>query len=111
MAVSWSDSSKTPAIWGTYGIKSAVRSLWYWNVCFVSRHILYFIPIWTAYSVCRGIFDGSLCSRQRVRTLKRDLRKVLNGLPFDIVRSSADCLRLVRTDGHPLLEEGETDNM
>ena len=38
-----------------YGIKSAVRSLWYWNVCFVSRHILYFIPIWTAYSVCRGI--------------------------------------------------------
>lgn len=58
-----------------------------------------------------GYFDGSLCSRQRVRTLKRDLRKVLNGLPFDIVRSSADCLRLVRTDGHPLLEEGETDNM
>lgn len=47
-------------------------------------------------------FDDSLCSRQRVRTLKRDLRKALEGLPFDVVRSSADCLRLVRTDGHPL---------
>ena len=49
-----------------------------------------------------GYFDDSLCSRQRVRTLKRDLRKALEGLPFDVVRSSADCLRLVRTDGHPL---------
>ena len=47
-------------------------------------------------------FDDSLCARQRVRTLKRDLRKALEGLPFDVVRSSADCLRLVRTDGHPL---------
>lgn len=59
----------------------------------------------------QGYFDGSRCSRQRVRTLKRDLRKTLNGLPFDVVRPSADCLRLVRTDGHPLLEEGEADNM
>ena len=49
-----------------------------------------------------GYFDDSLCSRQRVRTLKRDLRKALEDLPFDVVRSSADCLRLVRTDGHPL---------
>lgn len=49
-----------------------------------------------------GYFDDSLCARQRVRTLKRDLRKALEGLPFDVVRSSADCLRLVRTDGHPL---------
>lgn len=49
-----------------------------------------------------GYFDDSLCSHQRVRTLKRDLRKALEDLPFDVVRSSADCLRLVRTDGHPL---------
>lgn len=49
-----------------------------------------------------GYFDDSLCSRQRVRTLERDLRKALKGLPFDGVRPSADCLRLVRTDGHPL---------
>lgn len=49
-----------------------------------------------------GYFDGSLCSRQRVRTLKRDLRKALEGLPFDVVRTSADCLRLIRTDDHPL---------
>lgn len=49
-----------------------------------------------------GYFDDSLCSCQRVRTLKRDLRKALEDLPFDVVRSSADCLRLVRTDGHPL---------
>ena len=49
-----------------------------------------------------GYFDDSLCSRQRVRTLKRDLRKALEDLPFDFVRSSADCLRLVRTEGHPL---------
>lgn len=59
----------------------------------------------------QGYFNGTVNSYQRVRTLKRDLRKALEGLPFDVVRPSADCLRLVRTDGRPFWKKGEIDNM
>lgn len=54
-------------------------------------------------------FDGSKCSRQRVRTLKRDLRKALEGFPFDVMRPESDCIRLVRTDGGELPDSDEAD--
>ena len=54
-------------------------------------------------------FDGSKCSRQRVRTLKCDLRKALEGFPFDVMRPESDCIRLVRTDGGELPDSDEAD--
>lgn len=52
-------------------------------------------------------FDGSISSKQRIRTLKRSLRLVLTALPFEIVRSEAGWIRLVRTDGLPF--EGDEE--